>query len=169
MHPIHLWIWALRKILVGNDRKQEVLEEIQLYSVTLCSQIDSIVNSKQILLDGSSRNTRLILQNILFASNESILLPISNFELDIIVEYLNKNPHAKIEVDGHTDNIGSVNKNKILSEKRAKAVANYFITKNINKDRIIHKGFGSLRALATNETTEGRKINRRVEFTIVEK
>ena len=145
------------------------IDDVSLIKTSNYSQIDSVVNSKQILLYASSKSTKFILKNILFASNESILLPISNFELDIIVEYLNKNPHAKIEVDGHTDNIGSENKNKTLSEKRAKAVANYFIIKNIDKDRIIYRGLGSLSPKATNETAEGRQINRRVEFTIVEK
>ncbi len=145
------------------------IDDVSLIEISNYFQIDSVINNNQIMLDTSSKSTTLILKNILFKSNEAILLPISYLELDIVVEFLNKNPQAKIKVVGHTDNSGSEKQNKILSEKRAKAVVSYFVIKNIDKNRITYKGFGSSKSIATNETIEGRQKNRRVEFTVIEK
>ena len=145
------------------------IDDVSLIEISNYSQIDSVANSKQIMLDTSSRSTTLVFENILFESNKAILLPISYFELDIIVEFLNINPQAKIEVDGHTDNKGNERQNKVLSEKRARAIASYFIDKKIDTDRITTKGFGSSKSITTNETEDGRQKNRRVEFSIIEK
>lgn len=145
------------------------IDDVSLFEISNYSKIDSIVNSKQILLDTSSKSTTLILKNILFETNQAILLPISYIELNVMVEYLTKNSQAKIEVGGHTDNTGREKQNKILSEKRARAVVNYLVANNIDKERITYKGFGSSKPIATNETIEGKLENRRVEFRIIEK
>ncbi|MCZ8284070.1 MAG: OmpA family protein, partial [Bacteroidia bacterium] len=68
---------------------------------------------------------------------------------------------------GHTDNLGYETDNQKLSEKRAKVIVDYLISKKISSDRLFYKGYGSKNPIATNETEEGRKQNRRVEFFIV--
>jgi outer membrane protein OmpA-like peptidoglycan-associated protein len=105
----------------------------------------------------------LILKNIAFESNKSMILEKSFIELDKLVVYLKQNPTLKIEIVGHTDSIGKEEDNKDLSEARARAVADYLIGHNINKSNIVYKGLGSSRSIATNATEEGRQINRRVE------
>jgi outer membrane protein OmpA-like peptidoglycan-associated protein len=109
---------------------------------------------------------RIILKNIFFENEKSTLLPQSYTELDRLVQYLKLNPNKKIEISGHTDNIGSESLNKNLSEARAKSVADYLIRQGIDKTNINYKGFGSLKPIATNITEDGRQKNRRVEFTI---
>lgn len=106
----------------------------------------------------------LILQNVLFESNAAVLLPASYAELDVVVGHLTKNALLKVEITGHTDNKGNETVNMMLSEKRAKAVADYLVTKSIEPTRITYKGYGSQKPIAANDTEEGRKLNRRVEF-----
>lgn len=78
------------------------------------------------------------------------------------------NVNAKVRVCGHTDNIGSENLNKNLSQKRAEAVMNYLVKKGVNKTLLTAEGFGMEYPRATNDTEEGRAMNRRVEFEIEE-
>ena len=77
------------------------------------------------------------------------------------------NPHVKIEISGHTDNVGSDSFNQKLSEDRAKSVARYIILKGIPRERIDFVGYGESEPIASNDTSEGRKENRRVEFKIL--
>jgi len=83
------------------------------------------------------------------------------------VDYLNTNPNLKIEIGGHTDNVGSKAYNKTLSENRAKSVYTYLISKGIDKDRLSYKGYDFSIPIADNATEEGRALNRRTEFKVI--
>jgi len=87
--------------------------------------------------------------------------------LDEAVLILKKNPELKVEIDGHTDNMGSAAYNMNLSERRAKAVMKYFVDKGVEAERLTTKGFGFTKPAASNKTKEGRAKNRRVELTPV--
>lgn len=110
----------------------------------------------------------IVLRNILFASGSADLLPESNAELDRLVTELKNMESVKIEISGHTDNLGSPETNRILSESRAKAVVEYLSTKGIDKARLKYVGVGDKKPIASNETEEGRKQNRRVEFVVLD-
>jgi OOP family OmpA-OmpF porin len=86
--------------------------------------------------------------------------------LDEAVEILKKHPEIKIVIEGHTDSIGTIPYNQKLSERRAKAVYDYFISKGIDPSRMRTVGYGKLRPKADNSTAEGRAINRRVELKV---
>lgn len=144
------------------------IDDVSLFEATNYSKTDSIVNVKQFILDTISKNIPFIFENILFDINKAFLLPISYSHLNVLIDYLNKNPKTKIKILGHTDNSGNENFNKILSEKRAKVVFDFLIKKGINKVRITYKGHGNSMPFATNETSMGMKQNRRVEFIIYE-
>ena len=88
--------------------------------------------------------------------------------LDEFIIFLNDNPNLKIEIRGHTDNIGSMQTNITLSNNRAKAVYDYLIKHGVNPNRLQHKGYGPNLPIATNETEAGRAKNRRTEFYILE-
>ena len=103
-----------------------------------------------------------------FVRSKAILRPGSTHELNRLVELLNKQPEMKIEIHGHTDNTGSAELNVQLSEKRAETVKNYLIQKGIAADRVGSKGFGGSKPIADNSHEVTRKLNRRVEFVIVE-
>lgn len=87
--------------------------------------------------------------------------------LNNIIDYLKKKPDVKIEIQGHTDNIGTKKYNKVLSEKRAREVLRYLVKKGITKERLYATGHGLSRPVASNETEEGRSKNRRVQFKIL--
>jgi OmpA-OmpF porin, OOP family len=108
------------------------------------------------------------LNSVFFDFNKAILKPESFPELDRVVALLNERPTMTIEVDGHTDNIGTTEYNQKLSEKRASAVQAYLVTKDIDKSRVVAKGFGESKPLVSNDDEiDGREINRRVEFRIL--
>ncbi|MDN3511869.1 MAG: OmpA family protein [Candidatus Jettenia sp.] len=87
-----------------------------------------------------------------------------NSNLSNIVDILRKNPNMHIRIEGHTDNIGSMEYNIDLSQKRAQAVKNYLIDKGINESRVSIVGFGYKKPIAPNDTEEGRALNRRAEI-----
>lgn len=109
------------------------------------------------------------INNIFFDFGEYNLLNDSFSELNRLVDLLNQNPSMKIEIDGHTDDIGSNEDNLELSRKRAESVLNYLVEHNINRTRLTMKGLGESMPITTNKTEEGRSRNRRVEFKIIEK
>lgn len=109
------------------------------------------------------------LNNIFFDFGNANLRAESFPELDRVVKVLNENPKLEIEMSGHTDNVGTFEANKLLSEQRANEVKQYLVAKNISESRIVSKGYGESKPLAGNDTEEGRQLNRRVEFTILKK
>ena len=80
---------------------------------------------------------------------------------------MQKNPTLRIEISGHTDNVGKDDYNMTLSENRAKSVRQWLIDKGINTQRIVAKGYGKTKPIADNSTEEGRQQNRRTEFKII--
>jgi len=133
----------------------------------------NIVERKRINLDEDVIDLKpgeiLVTNNILFDFAKSLLRNESYAELDKIVRMMRANPNMKLELSAHTDEIGNAKRNQDLSDDRAFAAKQYLISKNIEADRIIAKGFGKTKPIATNKTEEGRQKNRRVEFKILEK
>lgn len=103
------------------------------------------------------------LDGVTFDSGSSDLLPDSHARLDSVVEYLTYKKSARIEISGHTDNVGGRAKNKKLSKKRAEACRSYLISKGIDDSRIEAIGYGDEQPVANNKDDEGRKQNRRIE------
>jgi outer membrane protein OmpA-like peptidoglycan-associated protein len=114
-------------------------------------------------------NKTMVLKNVFFNTDEFDLKPKSKIELDKLVRFLNLNTTLKIELGGHTDNVGSKSSNQILSENRAKAVYSYLIEKGIVLERLSSKGYGDTKPIADNASEKGRAENRRTEFKIIEK
>jgi OOP family OmpA-OmpF porin len=107
------------------------------------------------------------LNNVFFEQSKPTMLPTSYPELDRMVEVLNANPKVEIRIDGHTDNQGDPKKNMELSQQRVEVVKAYLVKKGISTKRITTKAFGGTKPIASNAKEETRKLNRRVEFTIV--
>jgi outer membrane protein OmpA-like peptidoglycan-associated protein len=106
------------------------------------------------------------LKDVLFERGTASLLPESNNELDLVVSFLKANAAIKIELTGHTDNRGVHNDNVKLSLERANTVKQYLIENGIDAKRLTSKGYGGLKPIASNDTEETRRLNRRVEFII---
>ncbi|HOF08151.1 MAG TPA: OmpA family protein, partial [Bacteroidales bacterium] len=123
---------------------------------------------KDIYLKPIKVGQSIVLRNIFFDFDKATLRPESKTELENLIKLMNDNPNIKIEISGHTDNIGSAAYNQKLSESRAKAVVDYLIEHGIDKSRLSYMGYGFDKPIAPNDTEEGRQLNRRVEFKIVE-
>ena len=149
-----LW-WYLR-----NKKKKE------------CAKKGGTWNSKTNSCDLPNKNNAKILKdaydNLIFEVGKAIIKPSSFPYLDELVTVI-QDPEAltwSLEIQGHTDNKGGDDYNQKLSEDRANAVKKYLVDKGIKAERIIAKGFGLTKPIATNDTVEGRAKNRRVEFII---
>ncbi|HPH00992.1 MAG TPA: OmpA family protein [Tenuifilaceae bacterium] len=109
-----------------------------------------------------------IMRNVFFETDSYELLPESTVELDRVVETLSQNPTIKVEIGGHTDNQGAPDYNQKLSERRAKSVVDYLLSKSVSPERVSWKGYGESQPVAPNSSPEGRAMNRRTELKILE-
>ena len=109
---------------------------------------------------------KVVLHNLFFATNKTQILPESEEALEELAQFLTDNPTVEILIIGHTDAVGSDAANQRLSEGRAKAVCDDLIMRGVSAERIASEGKGESEPIATNDTEEGRQLNRRVEFTI---
>ena len=109
-----------------------------------------------------------VMKEIYFEFNKSTLLQESYFELMQLVALLRAYPRMQVEIQGHTDAKGSDSYNLKLSEARARAVADYVVAKGIDARRLQAKGYGKSQPVSDNDTDEGRALNRRVAFKILE-
>ncbi|MCP4522367.1 MAG: OmpA family protein [Cytophagales bacterium] len=122
---------------------------------------------KEITLVNAKKGAKVVLNNIFFASGSFELSQTSYAELQRLAKLLKKYPQLKVEIGGHTDNVGDANVNVSLSQKRANAVVEYLLKNGVAKTRLVAKGYGSSRPVAPNTTEKGRQENRRIEFKIL--
>lgn len=120
-------------------------------------------------LDRVEVGAKVILKNIYFETNKSALLPESFTTLNSVVKLMQNNPSLRLEISGHTDNVGSMKYNKKLSMERAKSCVDYLVQQGITQDRLEYKGFGFQFNLFPNDSDENKAKNRRVEFKILSK
>jgi outer membrane protein OmpA-like peptidoglycan-associated protein len=118
-------------------------------------------------LSKPERGQTIALRNIFFETASYALLPASTVELDNLTDLMKANPAMRIEVGGHTDNVGNDEANQKLSEHRASAVRDFLLAHGIAPDRVTAKGYGESRPVASNDTEEGRAQNRRTEVTVL--
>jgi outer membrane protein OmpA-like peptidoglycan-associated protein len=156
----------LRKIKDG----QKIKEDIVLYSISdLIGDDLELMGSGDLTYDSFELKEKKLLQmnNLFFEYNKATLLKSSFSELDRVIYLLKNYPIDLVEVAGHSDSVGNEEYNISLSDKRAQAVRDYIIKKGIGKDKLVSKGYGKHEPIASNETEEGRKQNRRVELRIL--
>ena len=124
---------------------------------------------KNFSLERVEVGAKVILKNIFFEFGKATLKPESYAELDNVVKLLQNNEGVRLEISGHTDNVGSLKTNMKLSEDRARAVVQYLISKGIASNRLEYKGYAYTQPVAPNTTEAGRAQNRRVEFKVLSK
>ncbi len=127
------------------------------------------INDDDLKLVQIKEGEKVPLNNIFFEYAKATLRSESFPELDRIAETLKLNVNLTIEIQGHTDNVGSNEANLKLSEDRAESVRSYLLSKKLPTNRVTSVGFGETRPIAGNDTEEGKAQNRRVEFVIVKK
>lgn len=121
------------------------------------------------LLSPIEVGNKVILKNIFFDTNKFDLQDESKAELTKLIEFLNVNPTVRVEISGHTDNVGAIQFNQTLSENRARSVYRYLVANGIAAGRLVFKGYGETQPIAPNTTDEEKALNRRTEFMIIAK
>jgi outer membrane protein OmpA-like peptidoglycan-associated protein len=156
-----------------KDYGVEVTAKNYLFFVTIVNLSDKqVVDSKvqaNFQLDKIDVGAKMVLKNIFFETNKATLKPESTTELERVATLLKENPGIRLEISGHTDNVGSYRANQKLSEARAKSVVDYLIDQGVDKSRLEYKGYSFTQPVADNNTAEGRAQNRRVEFKVLSK
>jgi outer membrane protein OmpA-like peptidoglycan-associated protein len=109
----------------------------------------------------------VVLKNVFFETASADLKPISKIELDRLYNLLKEQTDLRIQINGHTDDVGNDDDNMALSVARAKAVFEYLVSKGIESSRMRSKGFGETMPVASNDTKEGKRQNRRTEFQMI--
>jgi len=122
---------------------------------------------RQFLLQPIEVGATVKLPNVLFKQSSPDILPESFTELDRVVDFMQTNPGVKIRLEGHTDSRGVPKHNMRLSKARVESVEEYLVSKGISQRRISGKGYGGTQPIADNADEQTRRLNRRVEFTIV--
>ncbi|WP_421791484.1 OmpA family protein [Hyphobacterium sp.] len=156
-------VWGVRRAHDRMTLPSEVEDGIQgfaLADITDQSILDRFANCQ------NAFNAALQEQSIQFAFDSVEIDPASHALLDRLAEIANSCPRAILTVAGHTDNIGTAEANRQLSLGRAQSVVDYMVADGISRSRMIARGYGFDRAIASNETAEGQAANRRVEITI---
>lgn len=144
-------------------KSKEVVEKVKVEIVgSFNLEQDSILDVKKDVKVGE----KIALKNIFFENGHYYLLPESYAELNKLAQYLLRNTQMEVQINGHSDNVGSKNKNQKISEQRAREVFEYLIKKGV-QNKMYFKGFGSLLPIAGNDTEINRAKNRRVEFEII--
>lgn len=131
-------------------------------------ELKSLYTTHTIEVSKLAAGNSILLNNILFARTSSVLLPASIPPLNQLIAVLNKYPDMIIELSGHTDNVGDTKQNLLLSQQRVAVVKEYLVTNGIASDRIKTVGYGEKYPIASNDSEQTRKFNRRVEMRIIQ-
>ena len=155
---------------VGHDYAFNVNRRGYLFfseNFSLSHHVPDSTYNIDIPLQPLEANAAVILKNIFFEVNKYDLQPASTSELDKVVTLLKENPTLKIQINGHTDNVGKPADNLKLSNDRAQSVVKYLVTKGIDIKRVLFRGFGATQPISSNDTEEGKAQNRRTELTVI--
>ena len=159
LNNVIIKMYLLKKPKPSLEEIDLIVEEVPEDSVPEVVYFENITDVKL--------GDKIILKNIFYDFDKSTLRPESIEELEKLLDFLNKRPTLRIEISGHTDNKGSARYNKKLSDERAKSVVTYLVNKGIDINRLEAKGYGFDEPIATNDTDEGRQMNRRTEFMVI--
>ena len=153
-------------IYVSKDGYYPVSENIDLRKNIVNYDIKKDFTLKNIekILEGE---TSIQLNNVFFETAKYDLKKESYPELNRLADFLKQNPNVKVEISGHTDNVGSDEYNKNLSQQRANTVKKYLISQGCNSEQLKAVGYGETKPIASNNTEEGKAQNRRVEFRVI--
>ena len=154
----------------GKDYAFNVTRKGYLFYSDNFSLIDNNIDSSltvDIPLQPIEAGAFIVLKNIFFDVNKFQLKQESLTELDKVSMLLNDNPKLNIQISGHTDNVGKSADNLALSLNRAKAVTAYLLGKGIDPKRITSKGYGASKPVSSNDTEQGKALNRRTELSVI--
>lgn len=153
------------KLPVGSHPVEVKVEGYITQSAVVILEKDKIAEKN---FDLVQKGMVITLKGVYFDFDKSTIKPESYPVLDDAAKILTDNPKITVEIQGHTDSDGSDSYNQKLSERRAYAIVDYFVkVKGIDVNRLRAIGYGESKPIASNDTKEGRSLNRRVEFVIL--
>ncbi|WP_299821485.1 OmpA family protein [uncultured Pontibacter sp.] len=120
-----------------------------------------------VYLEPIKAGAAMVLNNLFFDTGKYALEKKSETELSKLIKFMQLNSTMKIEIEGHTDDVGADKDNQVLSEKRAKSVVDYITSNGIGKERIRYKGYGETKPVKPNTSEENRQRNRRIEMRVL--
>jgi outer membrane protein OmpA-like peptidoglycan-associated protein len=161
---------------INTKKKADILITVKKDSIAFNSKI---VNTKNLVYDAPQQEINLevskaepgksfVIDNIYYTTNSAELTKESRIVIESFSNYLKENPAIKIEIQGHTDNVGKEKDNEALSSNRSHSIKFMLEELGVDGGRIIARGYGSSKPIAPNNTEEGKAKNRRTEFMIVE-
>ncbi len=153
---------------VLNIQKEGYLFYSDNFKVSPTASIDK-PQILDVYLSKIKEGERFVLRNVFYETDSYVLKEASHVELEYVVKLLKINPELRVEIGGHTDNIGTQSYNKELSQKRAKSVYDFLLEKGIGAHQLSYKGYGFAQPLQSNQTEEGLAQNRRTELKVIEK
>ena len=145
--------------------KKEYLFQSLNFNYSEVTDLEPIV--VDIGLEKATEGSVSVLKNLFFDTDKYDLKEKSRTELQKIIRFLSDNPTLRVEIGGHTDDVGTREYNRQLSEKRAKSVYQYLLENGIQPERLQTKGYGPDRPVGSNASEEGRQLNRRIEFKVI--
>jgi outer membrane protein OmpA-like peptidoglycan-associated protein len=154
--------YFIDEVSLYKAKEPEEIVKVEYVGSIKPNEEDSVLTVKKDIKVGE----KVALKNIFFEEGKYYLLPESYIELNKLAQYLIRNPGMEIQINGHSDNTGSKNRNQKISELRAREVFEYLIKKGV-QNKMYFKGYGSSQPVASNDTDEGKQKNRRVEFEII--
>lgn len=145
----------------SERQKQEAVRQKEEMRARLLRQLNQVLETRD-----TDRGLVVNMPDVLFDSGQFTLKPAARERLARISGIVLAYPDLKLEIEGHTDSIGSDAFNQRLSERRADSVRDYLVNANVPGDNVVSRGFGKTQPVADNKTAAGRKLNRRVEMVV---
>ncbi|WP_255069721.1 OmpA family protein [Lacihabitans sp. LS3-19] len=149
-------------------KKASYISNIEHLSTKGLNRSATLYVKLQLGIEEAKAGKSIVLNKIFFETGKSNLNTATSDDLQKLIVFLKDNPETKLEIQGHTDNVGSLATNQKLSQNRASSVVNYLVSYGISRARLIAVGYGPDRPIASNSTTEGKALNRRVEMKVIE-
>lgn len=155
---------ANKKDSIVGDNNQPAKTDSLISKVIPAKEVKKFIKT----IEEIKNKINMAAKRIFFETAKATLLKQSFSPLNEIVKILKENEFIKLDIEGHTDDIGSISYNELLSQRRANAVMDYLIKEGINKNRLSAKGYGELKPIASNKTAAGRAQNRRAVMNILQ-
>ncbi len=165
------WISQQKSFYMTNIRNTEAdpNKGKKLFSFEIKQRAEELKAEFANVLSDSAKTNIIPLKNVFFETGSDKLSDLSKHELDNLVTILKNRPSVRVELAGHTDNVGDAAMNLELSQKRASGVLNYLVSNGVDAGKLVAKGYGQNNPLESNDTPEGRDKNRRTELKIISK
>lgn len=152
--------------LVG--KKADYISNIERISTKGLNRSATLYVKLELGIEEAKVGQSIVLNDIYFEVGKADIDIAFSTDLDKLIQFLKDNPETRLEIQGHTDNTGSLNLNNKLSQSRANSVVDYLTKNGIDRNQLIAKGYGPLLPVADNATVEGRTKNRRVVMKVLQ-